>query len=106
MTEGDKEADAEWCFEEGSFVECDGECERGKSREFPCHLVTGRHGYEMELAPKKRDNKGEWDVKNGAWSMNKGLIIEVIGAEKKESPYKRPCCQKYEESKGKITWDR
>ena len=102
MTDGDGN-DALWDFGGSEFVEPENECgpdrKECKSLPFPCKSIIGKYGYQMQFDPEKSDAT---DVTGSAWSMNKGLIVEVVGAPAQERAYTTPCCKVYEESQGNI----
>ena len=102
MTDGDS-TDAKWDFGLSDFVKPGDECgpdrEECKSLIFPCKWVTGKYGYEMQFDPEMNDAQ---NVGASAWSMNKGLMIEIVDAPQTVRDYSTPCCKSYDESQGKI----
>ena len=52
---------------------------KGEMTTFLCDPFLGEHGYEIILRPTRVNDKGKPTSFSGAWSMNKGFMIEVIG---------------------------
>ena len=77
QTPGDSQ-DARFEFPHGSRLIQDKKHE-GEMATFLCDPFVGKHGYEIILRPTKFDDKGRPASVSGAWSMNKGFMIEVIG---------------------------
>lgn len=50
-----------------------------ESPAFPCDPVLGKTAYELVIRPTQFDQKGRAIVQSAAWSMNKGLMIEIHG---------------------------
>ena len=46
---------------------------------FPCDPLLGKRAYEIMSIPEKFDEQGHPIAQTSAWSMNKGLMIEIHG---------------------------
>lgn len=76
---GQESHDAVFKFEDTPIVPKAHIKHLSESIAFPCDPLLGKTAYELVVQPKNFDGKGRPIVESSAWSMNKGLMIEIHG---------------------------